>query len=97
MFNTDSINYVEFRLLEGQVDLILEALQLYAFNLHKVWAIDKNSDLEDLRNALLFHTYQEIESKYNNSKVNYDVISACRLERRRKRNKIYMSAKKNIA
>lgn len=97
MFNTDSINYVEFRLLEGQVDLILDALQLYAFNLHKVWSIDKNSDLEDLRNALLFHTYQEIVSKYNNSKINYDVISSCRLERKRKRKKIYLISKKNIA
>lgn len=76
LFNTDSINYVEFRLLESQVDLILDALQLYAFNLHKVWAIDKNSDIEDLRNTLLFHTYQEIVSKYNNSN--------CRLERKRK-------------
>lgn len=99
MFNTDSINFVEFRLLEGQVDLILEALQLYAFNLHRVWAIDKDSDLEDLRNALLFHTYQEISSKYSNfnSRVNYDVISSCRLERKRKRTKIYLSSKKNIA
>lgn len=97
MFNTDSINYVEFKLLEGQVDLILEALQLYAFNLHKVWAIDKDSDIEDLRNALLFHTYHEIESKYSNSKINYDVISSCRLERKRKRRHIYLSAKKNIA
>lgn len=97
MFNTDNINFVEFKLLEGQVDLILEALQLYAFNLHRVWAIDKNSDLEDLRNSLLFHTYEEIMSKYSNSKINYDVISSCRLERKRKRNKIYLSAKKNIA
>ena len=99
MFNTDSINFVEFRLLEGQVDLILEALQLYAFNLHRVWAIDKDSDLEDLRNSLLFHTYEEIASKYSNfnSRVNYDVISSCRLERKRKRKKIYLSAKKNIA
>lgn len=39
LFNTDSISYVEFRLLEGQVDLILEALQLYAFNL--LWGNSK--------------------------------------------------------
>lgn len=97
MFNSDSINYVEFRLLEGQVDLVLEALQLYAFNLHKVWAVDKDSDLEDLRNALLFHTYEEIASKYSNSKINYDVITSCRLERNRKRRNIYLSSKKNIA
>lgn len=105
MFNTDSINYIEFKLLEGQVDLVLEALQLYAFNLHKVWVIDKDSDLEDLRNALLYHTYEEIAEKYYNSKmnyninsrVNYDVLNSCRLERQRKRKQIYYNAKKNIA
>lgn len=104
MFNTDSINYIEFRLLEGQVDLVLEALQLYAFNLHKVWAIDKDSDLEDLRNALLYHTYEEIAEKYYNSKmdfnisrINFDVLGSCRLERQRKRKKIFLNAKKNIA
>ena len=94
MFNTDHINYVDLHLLEGQVDLILESLQLYAFNFHKVWAIDKDSELEDLRNSLIFHTYEEILSKYNNSKVSYDVLESCRLERRRKRNKIYLKSKK---
>lgn len=94
MFNTENINYIDLHLLEGQVDLILESLQLYAFNLHKVWAIEKNSDLEDLRNALLFHTYNEIQSKYNNSKVNYDVLQSCRLENRRKRQYQYKKIKK---
>ena len=97
MFNTDSINYIEFKLLEGQVDLVLEALQLYAFNLHKVWAIDKDSEIEDLRNALLYHTYEHILEKYNNTKISYDVLSSCRLERQRKRKQIYYNAKKNIA
>lgn len=94
MINTDSINYIDLHLLEGQVDLLLEALQLYAFNFHKVWAIDKDSDFEDLRNALIFHTYEEIISKYNNSKINYDVLSSCRLEKQRKNKKIYFSRKK---
>ena len=94
MFNTDNINYIDLHLLEGQVDLILESLQLYAFNLHRVWAVDKNSDLEDLRNALLFHTYEEIVSKYNNCKLNYDVLGNCQLERKRKRNLIYIKNKK---
>lgn len=97
LFNTDSINYIEFRLLEGQVDLILEALQLYAFNLHKVWAIDKDSNLEDLRNALLYHTYEEIASKYHNYKINFDVLGSCKLERQRKRKTTYLNTKKNIA
>lgn len=97
MFNYDTVNYIELRLLEGQVDLVLEALQLYAFNLHKVWAIDKDSGVEDLRNALLYHTYEQILSKYNNTKISYDVLGSCRLERQRKRKQIYYNAKKNIA
>lgn len=62
MFNTDNINYIDFHLLEGQVDLILRSLELYAFNFHNVYDIDKDSNREDLRNALLFHTYNEILS-----------------------------------
>lgn len=62
MFNTDNINYIDFHLLEGEVDLILRSLELYAFNFHNVYDIDKDSNREDLRNALLFHTYNEILS-----------------------------------
>ena len=94
MFNTDSINYVDLHLLEGQADLILEALQLYAFNLHKVWAIDKDSDLEDLRNALLFHTYEQISYKLTTThRESYDVMGNCKLEIKRKRKIIYLTKK----
>lgn len=88
MFNTDIINYVEFRLLEGQVDIILKALELYSFNFHNCWIRGIDTDLEDLRNALIFHTYNEIVSKYNNEKYIscYDLKKECKL--RIKRNKI---------
>lgn len=96
IFNIDSINYIDLRLLEGQVDLILEALELYAFNFHKVYAIDKDSDLEDLRNCLLYHTYEQILNKKTNDsyRIGYDVSKYCRLEHERKKRVIYYSKKK---
>lgn len=96
MFNIDAINYIEFKLLEGQVDLILDALELYAFNLHKVWPVDKDSNLEDLRNCLLYHTYETILSKYSRNKIGYDVSKECRLIVDRKKRKIfYLKRSKN--
>lgn len=97
MLNTENINYIELNLLEGQVDLILDALQLYAFNFHRVWAVDYDSDKEDLRNALIFHTYEQIQCKYNSCKYThreYNITDNCRLIHRRKRMKKYYNAKK---
>lgn len=78
------------------MDLILEALELYAFNFHKVYAIDKDSNLEDLRNCLLYHTYEYILSKKSSNSYNigYDVSKNCRLEHQRKKRIIYYSKKK---
>ena len=86
MFDSDHIRYVDLHLLTGQVDLILEALELYAFNLHKVWAVSRDNELEELRNALLFHTYEGILDKYKNSsyQVGYNVTKECNLQIRRK-------------
>lgn len=94
MFDNKNIKYVDLKLLYGQVDLILEALELYAFNFHKVWAIDKDSDLEDLRNSLIFHTYEQILSKYNNYKIGYNVLENCILEKNRKKKFLYYKNKK---
>lgn len=96
MFDTDKINNINLQLLEGQVDLILESLELYAFNFHRVYAIDKDSDLEDLRNCLLYHTYDYILSKKgsNSYSVGYDVSKNCRLEHQRKRRIIYYRNKR---
>lgn len=66
IFNTDTINYISFSLLEGQVDIILRALELYAYVYHFIST--KHDDLEDLRNSLIFHTYNEILSHYTDCK-----------------------------
>lgn len=99
MINTDSVNYITFNLLEGQVDIVLKSLELYAFNLHNVFAVDKDSELEDLRNSLLYHTYNEILSNYNSNKyrIGYNVSSECRRQVERKKKLKYYEAKKNIA
>lgn len=97
LFETNNINYIDLHLLEGQVDIILRSLELYAFNFHNVYAIDVNSNKEDLRNALLFHTYNEILSNLVNNKyrIGYDVTKECKLKYERKRKIKYYN--KNIA
>lgn len=99
MINTDSVNYITFNLLEGQVDIVLKSLELYAFNLHNVFAVDKDSDLEDLRNSLLYHTYNQILSSYNSNKyrIGYNVSYECKRQVENKKKIKYYSAKKNIA
>lgn len=42
MLHTDNINYIELNLLESQIDLVLDALQVYAFNLHHGFFIHMN-------------------------------------------------------
>ena len=97
--NTDSINYISFNLLEGQVDIILKSLELYAFNLHNVFAVDKDSELEDLRNTLLYHTYNEILGTYKTNKytIGYNVPKQCKMQIESKKKIKYYSTKKNIA
>lgn len=99
MFNTDSVNHITFNLLEGQVDLILKSLELYAFNLHNVFAVDKDSDLEDLRNTMLYHTYNQILSCYNSNKyrIGYNVSTECKRQVEHKKKVKYYAVKKNIA
>ena len=48
MFDYDTINFIDLHLLNAQVDLILTALQLYAFNFHNTWGVDIDSNREDL-------------------------------------------------
>ena len=96
MFDNNHIRYVDLHLLTGQVDLILEALELYAFNLHKVWAVSRDNELEELRNALLFHTYEGILDKYNTSsyRIGYDVMKECDLQIVRNKKGKYEKIKK---
>lgn len=96
MLHTDNINYIELSLLESQIDLVLDALQLYAFNFHRVWAVDYDSDKEDLRNSLIFHTYEQIQSKYNSCRYthkDYDIRDNCKRISKQKVIKKYYSKK----
>lgn len=100
MFDTDNIIPKQIELLDGQIDIILRALELYAFNLHNTWGMEVNNDLNELRNALLFHTYEGLLSQKNGEyKIAYDVIKEYELEQRRKlvKKRLYFKSKKNIA
>lgn len=95
MFDTDNIIPKEIKLLDGQIDIILRALELYAFNLHNTWNVKVDDNKEELRNALIFHTYEGLLSAKNGEyKIAYDVIGEYELERERKRKRIYFSRKK---
>lgn len=97
MFDTDNIIPKEIKLLDSQIDIILRALELYAFNLHNTWNVNIDDRKEELRNALLFHTYEGLLSQKNGEyKIAYDFAEEYRLEKERKRRKIYL-ARKNIA
>lgn len=98
MFDTDNIIPKEIKLLDGQIDIILRALELYAFNLHNTWSVNVDDRKEELRNALLFHTYEGLLSQKKNGeyKIAYDFAGEYRLEKERKKRKIYF-ARKNIA
>lgn len=95
MFDTDNIIPKQIELLDGQIDIILRALELYAFNLHNTWNVNTDDIKEDLRNALLFHTYEGLLAQKNGEyKIAYDVIEEYRLEKERKRKRIYLARKK---
>lgn len=98
MFDTDNIIPKEIKLLDGQIDILLKALELYAFNLHNTWGIEVDNNLNELRNSLVFHTYESLLAQKNREyKISYDVIKEYKLEQDRKRKKTYYMAKKNIA
>lgn len=88
------MDYVELRLLNEQVEVLLQALQLYAFNFHNTWNVKTDSDEEDKRNALIFYTYEYLSNNYNYTRPTYDVLKACRTTLQRKKRKIYYKNKK---
>ncbi len=74
-FDTNNIHSVELNLLDGQVEIILRALELYGYNLD--YMLNSNDSSDDTRQeklALLKYTYEQvlatqaeqIESKSNN-------------------------------
>lgn len=76
---SENINKIEFSLLECQADIVLHALELYAYNLH--FTFNQNEDYEIL-NTMIFHTYEGILSRYtsNSYKIGYDVLYKCSQE-----------------
>lgn len=97
MFDTENIIPKHIELLDGQIDIILKALELYAFNLHNTWGIEVDTNLNELRNALLFHTYESlIAQKNGNYRMKYNVLKECKLISNRKRKNIYFKTKKFI-
>lgn len=75
-FDTNNIHSVELNLLDGQVEIILRALELYAYNLdYMLNSNDSSNDLCQEKTALLKYTYEQvlatqaeqIESKSNNT------------------------------
>ena len=93
MFKPENINYIDLRLLDCQVEMILDALQLYAYNFHRVWAVNYNDEFEQMRNSFIYYTYSEIAAKYNlcgYGSRDYNVSSECRKLNR----KIYNNKKK---
>ena len=75
-FDTSNIHSVELNLLDGQVELILRALELYGYNLdYMLNSNDSSDDLRQEKKALLKYTYEQvlatqaeqIESKSNNT------------------------------
>ena len=60
-FNIENINSVELNLLDGQVELILRALELYGYNLdYMLNSYDSKDDLNQEKKVLLKYTYEQI-------------------------------------
>lgn len=75
-FDVSNIHSVELNLLDGQVEIILRALELYGYNLD--YMLNSNDSSDDIRQekiALLKYTYEQVlatqaeqvESKRNNT------------------------------
>ena len=60
-FNLDSIQSVELNLLNGQVDIILRALELYGYNLeYMLNSTDATDDTRQEKIALIKYTYEQV-------------------------------------
>lgn len=60
-FNKDNIQSVELNLLNGQVELLLRALELYGYNLEFMLdSTDSSNDNKEEKIALLKYTYEQV-------------------------------------
>lgn len=73
-FNINNINSVELNLLNGQVEIILRALELYGYNLEYMLNINDSSDeIKQEKIAMLKYTYEQVlatQAEQVNSKAN---------------------------
>lgn len=101
MYFSDMLHKVDFSLYEPQVDMVLHALELYAYNLHFV--CKDATEQYEIFNVLIFHTYQQIMAHYSSEKYKsgYEPLKNCQLEIDRMKKKNYYEVKnyykKNIA
>lgn len=78
-FDLDGIIPVNLRLLDGQVDIILRALELYAYNLEFMLNTENSNENERQKKlALLKYTYEQVlstQAEQVNGKSNFDNVS----------------------
>lgn len=88
------LHKIDFSLLEPEVDMILRALELYAYNLHFV--VKSGTEDYSMCNILIFHTYNEIMAHYANNRYQcgYNPLKNCKLEIDRMKKKNYYGKKK---
>ena len=74
-FDTSNIHSVELNLLDGQVELILRALELYGYNLdYMLNSNDSSDNLGQEKKALLRYTYEQVLSTKSNNTDNIPEI-----------------------
>lgn len=60
-FDTNNIHSVELNLLDGQVDLILRALELYGYNLeYMLNGTDATDEQKQEKISMLKYTYEQV-------------------------------------
>ena len=73
-FDFDNIHPIDLRLLDGQVDLILRALELYVYNLDYMLNCEKSADEERTKKiAMVKFTFEQIlsaKAEQVNTKIN---------------------------
>lgn len=76
-FSISKIHYQDYKLCEGEVEIILRALEIYAYNLSYVFVREEN-EYEKLRDDTVRLVYEQLVSKLstvkNNSKDIFDEI-----------------------
>lgn len=65
-FDNKEINFIHLDLLEGQTDIILRALELYAYNLE--YMISESNESQKNKLMCLSSTYEQISQAYCNQK-----------------------------